>query len=134
MSLSLSLRSAHWVMKAKGALHLLKSMRNRPNPCLWCWGMIIMQETLYFCWQSFSCGREGGTDRGCQTPLKWAIPCTCRWLCTTVRGGEPECQVRLKQSNPTANQSNHQLTTNHRLRACVSIMSLFLEASSITYE
>ncbi len=38
--------------------NLLKSMRNLPNPCLWYGGMIIMQETLYFCWQSFSCGRE----------------------------------------------------------------------------
>lgn len=46
--------------------NLLKSMRNLPNPCLWYWGMIIMQETLYFCWQSFSCGREREKDRVCQ--------------------------------------------------------------------
>lgn len=64
--------------------NLLKSMRNLPNPCLWYWGMIIMQETLYFCWQSFSCGREREKDRVCQhtanacnslhLPFSWTEP------------------------------------------------------------
>ena len=33
---------------------LLKSIRNRPKPLRWYWGMVIMQDTLYFCWQCFS--------------------------------------------------------------------------------
>lgn len=87
-------------MKVNTVLHLLKSMRNRPNPCLWCWGMIIMQETLYFCWQSFSWGEEKQI-KYVRVLLKRAIPCTCRCPYTTVHWGEPTCWVRIKQKNAT---------------------------------
>lgn len=35
-------------------LYLLKSIRNRPNPWRWYWGIVIIQLTLYFWTQCFS--------------------------------------------------------------------------------
>lgn len=64
----------------KALRNLLKSIRNLPNPCLWYWGMIIMQETLYFCWQSFSWGKEKQI-KYVRALLKLAIYCTCHCPC-----------------------------------------------------
>jgi len=37
------------------ASNWLKSMRNRPYPCRWYWGRVMMHDRLYFCLQYFSC-------------------------------------------------------------------------------
>jgi len=70
-------------------------MRNLPNPCLWYWGMIIMQETLYFCWQSFSCGKEKQI-KYVKALLKWAIACTCHCPCKISQEGEQMHGVSTK--------------------------------------
>jgi len=43
-----------WITKTKYLRDLLKSMRNRPYPCRWYWGSVIMHDRLYFCRQNFS--------------------------------------------------------------------------------
>lgn len=80
-------------------------MRNLPNPCLWYWGMIMMQETLYFCWQSFSWGKEKQT-RHVRILLKWAIPCTC-FLCL--------CQIS-QEGTQAAAAGQHQHSRSLRKR------------------
>lgn len=92
---------------AKAALHLLKSMRNLPNPCLWYWGMIMMQETLYFCWQSFSWERKTGetAENIAKAPL--LPPPTPKSSNVTPEGNRSKSRLRsASESRTTQSRPN----------------------------